>query len=108
MSNDVLKKIGTVSKELNLPIHVIRFWEKKIDVLKPIKKPNGTRYFSNKHLKIIEEIKFLLYEKKYSINGVNLLFKKDKQTRDILDEKRLKREIQGLIDDIRSRISRGA
>ena len=105
-SNDVLKKIGTVSKELNLPIHVIRFWEKKINVLQPIKKPNGTRYFSYNQLLILKEIKFLLYKKKYSIDGVNLFFRDKKQINPNLDleEKKLINEIKALIDEIKSHI----
>ncbi len=103
-SNDVLKKIGTVSKELNLPIHVIRFWEKKINVLQPIKKPNGTRYFSYNQLLILKEIKFLLYKKKYSIDGVNLFYKDKKQTNPNLQEKKLINEIKALIDEIKSHI----
>ncbi len=103
-SNDVLKKIGTVSKELNLPIHVIRFWEKRINVLQPIKKPNGTRYFSYNQLLILKEIKFLLYKKKYSIDGVNLFFKDKKQVIPNLKEKKLINEIKGLIDEIKSHI----
>ncbi len=103
-SNDVLKKIGAVSKELNLPIHVIRFWEKKINVLQPIKKPNGTRYFSYNQLLILKEIKFLLYKKKYSIDGVNLFYKDKKQTSRNLQEKKLINEIKALIDEIKSHI----
>ena len=103
-SNDVLKKIGAVSKELNLPIHVIRFWEKKINILRPIKKPNGTRYFSYNQLLLLKEIKFLLYKKKYSIDGVNLFLKDKKKSSNDLEDKKLIKEIRGLIDEIKSQI----
>ncbi len=103
-SNDVLKKIGLVSKELELPIHVIRFWEKKINVLQPIKKPNGTRYFSYDQLLILKEIKFLLYKRKYSIDGVNLFFKDKKKEKLKLEDKELINEIKLLIDEIKSHI----
>ena len=37
-NNDALKTIGEVSENLNLQVHVIRFWEKKFDIIRPIKK----------------------------------------------------------------------
>ena len=102
--NDVLKKIGTVAKELNISVNAIRFWEKKINILRPIKKPNGTRYFSHNQLLLLKEIKYLLYEKKYSIAGVNLFFKEKNKTSPNLEEKKLVNEIRDLIDDIKSQI----
>ena len=56
-TNDALRKIGEVSKELEIPIHVIRFWEQKFPTLNPIKKNNGQRYFSIDQLIILREIK---------------------------------------------------
>ncbi len=103
-SNDVLKKIGIVSKELNIPVHVIRFWEKKINILQPIKKPNGTRYFSYNQLLLLKEIKFLLYKKKYTIDGVNLFFQEKNKTRNFIEDKKLINEIKDLIDEIKSHI----
>ena len=103
-SNDVLKKIGIVSKELNIPVHVIRFWEKKINILQPIKKPNGTRYFSYNQLLLLKEIKFLLYKKKYTIDGVNLFFQEKNKTRTFIEDKKLINEIKDLIDEIKSHI----
>ena len=97
----MLKKIGCVSKDLDLPIHVIRFWEKKIKILEPIKKPNGTRYYSYDQIQILEEIKVLLYKKKYSIEGVNIFFREKKRL-DFNDEKqKLTKEIRDLINEIK-------
>ncbi len=104
--NEVLMKIGDVSKEINLPIHVIRFWETKFSYLNPIKKPNGTRYYSKVHLMILKKIKFLLYEQKYSINGANIFLKKEKNIYN--EEKKLINEIEILIDEIKLKILNGA
>ena len=52
-SNDALRKIGEVSQQLNIPIYVIRFWEKKFSPLNPIKKPNGIRYYDESQLKLL-------------------------------------------------------
>ena len=106
--NNVLKKIGLISKELNLPIYVIRFWEKKINILKPIRKPGGTRYYSKTQMEILKEIKFLLQKKKYSIEGVNLYFNEKNKLNFQSKKKIIINEIEDLIVEIRNTISNGA
>jgi DNA-binding transcriptional MerR regulator len=106
--SEALKKIGLISKELNIPIYVIRFWEKKINILKPIRKPNGTRYYSSCQMEILKEIKFLLQKKKYSIEGVNLYFKEKNQINDPSEKQIIINEIEELIVEIRNTISNGA
>ncbi|MFL2661092.1 MAG: MerR family transcriptional regulator [Alphaproteobacteria bacterium] len=98
-SNSTFKKIGLISKELNIPIHVIRFWEQKFSILKPTKKPNGTRYYSVDQQKILEEIKDLLYEKKYSIDGANQVLKK--RIKNTGEKEILITEIENLIKEIK-------
>ena len=106
--NKALKKIGLVAKELKLPIYVIRLWEKKINILKPVRKPRGTRYYSSSQTEILKEIKYLLQKKKYSIEGVNLYFK-EKNRFNYQSEKRIIiKEIEDLIFEIRNAISNGA
>ena len=98
-SNSTFKKIGLISKELNIPIHVIRFWEQKFSILKPTKKPNGTRYYSVDQQKILEKIKDLLYEKKYSIDGANQVLKK--RIKNTGEKEILITEIENLIKEIK-------
>ncbi len=106
--NKALKKIGLIAKELKLPIYVIRHWEKKINILKPVRKPRGTRYYSSSQTEILKEIKYLLQKKKYSIEGVNLYFK-EKNRFNYQSEKRIiTKEIEDLIFEIRNAISNGA
>ena len=106
--NKALKKIGLIAKELKLPIYVIRLWEKKINILKPVRKPRGTRYYSSSQTEILKEIKYLLQKKKYSIEGVNLYFK-EKNRFNYQSEKRIIiKEIEDLIFEIRNAISNGA
>ena len=62
--NKALKKIGLIAKELKLPIYVIRLWEKKINILNPVRKPRGTRYYSSTQTEILKEVKYLLQKKK--------------------------------------------
>jgi len=106
--NKALKKIGLIAKELQLPVYLIRLWEKKINVLKSIRKPSGTRYYSSSQTEILKEIKFLLQKKKYSIEGVNIYFKEKKQFNDPSEKKIIINEIEDLIIEIRNNISNGA
>ena len=106
--NKALKKIGLIAKELKLPIYVIRLWEKKISILKPIRKPGGTRYYSSTQTEILKEVKYLLQKKKYSIEGVNLHFKEKKQFNYPPDKRIMIKEIEDLIFEIRNTISNGA
>ena len=64
-----LKTIGEVSKSLNIPQYVIRFWEKKFSIIRPIQKGKGRRYYTKKNIENLIMIKDLLYEKRYSIKG---------------------------------------
>jgi len=106
--NKALKKIGLIAKELNLPIYVIRLWEKKINILKPVRKPRGTRYYSSSQTEILKEVKFLLQKKKYSIEGVNIHFKEKKRFNYPSEKIRMIKEIEDLIFEIRNTISNGA
>ena len=106
--NKALKKIGLIAKELKLPIYVIRLWEKKINVLKPIRKPRGTRYYSSSQTEILKEVKYLLQKKKYSIEGVNLYFKEKKRFNYPAEKRIMIKEIEDLIFEIKNIISNGA
>ncbi len=100
--NNALRKIGEVSKELNIPIHVLRFWEKKFTIISPIKKPNGIRYYNQNQLKLLEKIKSLLYDQRFSIEGAKIFLKKEFNKEKV--EEKLIFEIQELIDEIKKRI----
>ena len=61
--------ISNVSKKLKVPTHVLRFWEKKFDLIKPKKNQSGRRYYSNQDIVNLEIIKDLLHNKGYTIAG---------------------------------------
>ena len=106
--NKALKKIGLIAKELKLPIYVIRLWEKKINILRPIRKPKGTRYYTSSQTEILKEVKYLLQKKKYSIEVVNLHFKEKKRFNYPSEKRIMIKEIEDLIFEIRNTISNGA
>ena len=75
------KTIGEVAQELNLvdkktgqlQTHTIRYWETQFKQIKPTVRAGRRRYYSNKNINTINNIKFLLKEKGLTINGVKKL-----------------------------------
>jgi DNA-binding transcriptional MerR regulator len=65
--------IGEVAKELNLEQHVLRFWESQFYQIKPIK-CRGRRLYDHKCIETIKKIKHMLYDKGYTIKGVQREF----------------------------------
>lgn len=61
--------IGKVSKIVNLPQSVLRYWETVFEQLNPEKSEGGTRRYTQEDVDSILEIKNLLYKKKYTIAG---------------------------------------
>ena len=61
--------ISNVSKKLNVPTHVLRFWEKKFNFIRPKKSQTGRRYYSNQDIVNLEIIQDLLHNKGYTIAG---------------------------------------
>ena len=93
-----LKTIGEVSKSLNIPQYILRFWEKKFSIIKPIQKANGRRYYSKKDLDNLIEIKDLLYEKKYSLKGAQKVLESKKKS----SKKFNTSEINNIINKLKS------
>ena len=63
------KTIGEVSIQLDIPQHVLRFWEGQFPQIKPVKRRGGRRFYSQKDVELIERIKVLLYIRGYTIKG---------------------------------------
>lgn len=61
--------ISEVCKETGLEQHVLRYWETEFANLKPKKNRAGNRAYRKKEIELIKYIKYLLYEKKYTIQG---------------------------------------
>ena len=85
-TSDAYKTIGEVAKELNLindktgraQTHTLRYWESEFKQIKPSIKAGGRRYYSEKNIKIIRFIKFLLKEKGLTIKGVKRILSNPK------------------------------
>ena len=87
-SDKALRTIGEVAEELNLATHVLRFWESKFHQIKPQKR-RGRRYYRPEDVSIITKIKELLYEKGYTIRGVQKFLleeSKNKNNKAVVDK----------------------
>ena len=91
--------ISNVSKKLKIPPHVLRFWEKKFNFVKPKKSETGRRYYTNQDIVNLEIIKDLLHEKGYTINGA-IKYMKNNNNLDINNTYKLNINNQSLINKI--------
>ena len=69
------RTIGEVADELDLPAHVLRFWETKFPQLRPVKRSGGRRYYRPEDIRLLRRIRQLLYQDGYTIRGVQQLLK---------------------------------
>ncbi len=68
-TSDALRTIGEVAEQLDVPHYVLRFWETKFPQITP-EKHRGRRYYRPQDIVVLQQIKTLLYNKKYTIKGV--------------------------------------
>ena len=69
----VFRTIGEVAEDLDLPAHVLRFWESKFPQLKPLKRGGGRRYYRPEDVALLSRIRQCLYQEGYTIRGVQKL-----------------------------------
>jgi DNA-binding transcriptional MerR regulator len=68
-SATALRTISEASEALDVPQHVLRFWETKFNQIKPLKRNGGRRFYRPQDLEILAQIKHLLYNQGYTIKG---------------------------------------
>lgn len=74
-SEAAFRTISEVAKELDLPQHVLRFWETRFSQLKPLKRGGGRRYYRPEDMQLLRRIRDLLYMDGYTIKGVQKLLR---------------------------------
>ncbi|RCL02084.1 MAG: Regulatory protein MerR [Candidatus Tokpelaia sp. JSC189] len=74
-SPDAFRTISEVADMLNMPQHVLRFWETRFSQIKPMKRAGGRRYYRPADVDFLKGIKHLLYDKGYTIKGAQKLLK---------------------------------
>lgn len=82
-SKAAFRTIAEVAEELGVATHVLRFWETKFPQINPMKASGGRRYYRPDDVELVKLIKDFLYNKRYTIEGVQKIFK-DKGLKAIL------------------------
>jgi DNA-binding transcriptional MerR regulator len=74
-SAQAFRTISEVATELDVPQHVLRFWESKFSQVRPLKRGGGRRYYRPEDIDLLRRIRTLLYDDGYTIKGVQRLLK---------------------------------
>lgn len=76
-SPDAFRTISEVGEDLDLPQHVLRFWETRFTQIKPMKRGGGRRYYRPQDVDLIKGIRHMLYDQGYTIKGVQKLLREN-------------------------------
>lgn len=76
-SEGAFRTISEVATDLDLPQHVLRFWESKFVQIRPLKRGGGRRYYRPEDVALLRRIRELLYDDGYTIRGVQKLLKQN-------------------------------
>jgi DNA-binding transcriptional MerR regulator len=72
---DAFRTISEVADDLDIPQHVLRFWESRFTQIKPMKRAGGRRYYRPDDVDLLRGIRHLLYGEGYTIRGVQRILK---------------------------------
>ncbi|CEJ13514.1 MerR family regulatory protein [bacterium YEK0313] len=74
---DAYRTISEVAEDLDLPQHVLRFWETRFAQIRPLKRGGGRRYYRPEDIDLLKGIRHLLYGEGYTIRGVQRIIKEN-------------------------------
>ena len=74
-SPEAFRTISEVASDLDVPQHVLRFWESKFAQIKPLKRGGGRRYYRPEDVELLRGVRTLLYHDGYTIKGVQKVFR---------------------------------
>ena len=74
-SPDAFRTISEAATELDIPAHVLRFWESKFPQISPLKRAGGRRFYRPQDLQLLRGVKRLLYEDGFTIKGARKFIK---------------------------------
>lgn len=74
-ASQAFRSISEVASELNVPKHVLRFWETKFPQIKPMKRGGGRRFYRPEDLQLLRGIQCLLHSDGYTIKGVQKILR---------------------------------
>ena len=109
-SAEAFRTISEAAGELELPQHVLRFWETKFPHIRPLKRGGGRRYYRPEDLLLLRRIRDHLYEAGYTIRGVQKLLRRnegkkrgkddDSQREGIVIDKRQQAELADVLGEL--------
>jgi len=97
-SAQAFRTISEVAAELDVPQHVLRFWESKFSQVRPLKRGGGRRYYRPEDIDLLRRIRTLLYDDGYTIKGVQRLLK---EGRGRLPQQRLDIAAESALESLR-------
>ncbi len=97
-SPQAFRTISEVSNEVNIPAHVLRFWETKFPNINPLKRSGNRRYYRPEDVKLIIKIKTLLYDNGYTVKGVQKLLKENNNKNN--GKNNIKEKLSSILKDI--------
>ena len=74
-SREAFRTISEVAEWLDVPTHVLRFWESRFSQIKPVKRAGGRRYYRPSDMRVIGGVKTLLHDQGMTIRGVQKMFR---------------------------------
>jgi DNA-binding transcriptional MerR regulator len=83
-SPEAFRTISEVATELDMPQHVLRFWESRFAQVRPIKRAGGRRYYRPEDIDLLRGIRALLYREGFTIKGAQKVLR-DKGQRHVVD-----------------------
>ncbi|MDP3852363.1 MerR family transcriptional regulator [Phenylobacterium sp.] len=72
---DAFRTISEAAEELNVPQHVLRFWETRFSFIRPMKRAGGRRFYRPQDIAVLRGVRGLLHDQGYTIKGVQKLHK---------------------------------
>ncbi len=82
---EAFRTISEAAEELDVPQHVLRFWETKFSFIRPMKRAGGRRFYRPQDIAVLQGVRRLLHDEGYTIKGVQKLHK-DQGLRRLLGE----------------------
>ena len=93
--------IGEVSERIGHEPHVLRYWEQEFEVLSPRKNRAGRRIYTEEDVEVVERIRHLLKDEKYTIEGARQAIRRDDEREALKDDLR---SLRSFLTELRDQI----
>ena len=90
---EAFRTISEAASEVDVPQHVLRFWETKFSFIRPMKRAGGRRFYRPHDIEVLRGVRRLLHDEGYTIKGVQRLHKEEGVSRLLSPEVRVNRTV---------------